>query len=60
MVAQCVSTAKAARSYQPGVHVPSVTWFGDDARQNIDWDVQTKHFDFLIKSGVTGGEIWRE
>lgn len=55
MVAQPASTARAARSYPPGIHVPSLTWFGNDARQEIDWNVQTRHFDFLVEGGVTGG-----
>lgn len=41
-------------SYPPGIHVPSLTWFLDDARQNIDWTVQQKHFEFLIENGVHG------
>ncbi|KAF2154479.1 aldolase [Myriangium duriaei CBS 260.36] len=41
-------------SYPPGIHVPSLTFFGDDARQEIDWTVQEKHFEFLITNGVHG------
>ena len=57
MVAQPTYTAKAARSYPAGVHVPSLTWFGNDESQEIDWNVQLKHFDFLVQGGVTGGKI---
>ncbi|TDZ18925.1 putative 4-hydroxy-2-oxoglutarate aldolase [Colletotrichum orbiculare MAFF 240422] len=40
--------------FPPGIHVPSLTWFGDDANQEIDWAVQTKHIEFLVKSGLHG------
>nr|OQO30080.1 hypothetical protein B0A51_02642 [Rachicladosporium sp. CCFEE 5018] len=41
-------------SYPPGIHVPSLTFFGDDQRQEIDWTTQERHFSFLAKSGVHG------
>ena len=44
----------ASYSFPPGIHVPSLTWFKDDASQEIDWDVQEKHFDFLISNGLHG------
>ncbi|ORX97510.1 hypothetical protein BCR34DRAFT_496842 [Clohesyomyces aquaticus] len=44
----------ASYAFPPGIHVPSLTWFKNDARQEIDWDVQDKHFDFLISSGLQG------
>lgn len=44
------STAKA---YPPGIHVPSLTWFGQD--QEIDWDLQRRHIEFLVSSGLDGG-----
>ncbi|TDZ29051.1 putative 4-hydroxy-2-oxoglutarate aldolase [Colletotrichum spinosum] len=40
--------------FPPGIHVPSLTWFGDDANQEIDWAVQTRHIEFLVKSGLHG------
>lgn len=46
----------AAKSFPPGIHVPSLTWFGDDADQEIDWAVQSKHLEFLVKSGLHGSE----
>ncbi|KAF6806157.1 4-hydroxy-2-oxoglutarate aldolase, mitochondrial 5 [Colletotrichum sojae] len=42
------------KPFPPGIHVPSLTWFADDASQEIDWAVQTKHIDFLVKSGLHG------
>lgn len=45
----------APQSYPHGIHAPSLTWFANDANQEIDWDVQKKHFEFLIKSGLDGG-----
>lgn len=41
-------------SFPPGIHVPSLTFFGNDARQEIDWEVQDKHFEFLISNGLHG------
>ncbi|KAK4539615.1 hypothetical protein LTR36_010498 [Oleoguttula mirabilis] len=43
-----------SRSYPPGVHVPSLTFFDATPRQEIDWDTQSKHLDFLVRSGVHG------
>ncbi|KAI1339153.1 dihydrodipicolinate synthetase [Xylariaceae sp. FL0016] len=42
------------RSFPPGIHPPSLTWFKDDAGQEIDWDVQKKHLTFLIQSSIHG------
>lgn len=41
-------------SFPPGIHVPSLTWFKDGKNQDIDWDVQEKHFEFLISNGLHG------
>ncbi|PSN65449.1 aldolase [Corynespora cassiicola Philippines] len=41
-------------SFPPGIHVPSLTWFKNDKGQEIDWDVQEKHFEFLISNGLHG------
>ncbi|KAB2100814.1 hypothetical protein AG0111_0g10859 [Alternaria gaisen] len=41
-------------SFPPGIHVPSLTWFKNDSNQEIDWDVQEKHFEFLISNGLHG------
>ncbi|KAI4642195.1 hypothetical protein J4E93_007339 [Alternaria ventricosa] len=41
-------------SFPPGIHVPSLTWFKNDTKQEIDWDVQGKHFEFLISNGLHG------
>lgn len=50
------SSSTAAKPFPPGVHVPSLTWFRSDKTQEIDWDVQTKHLEFLVNSGLHGGE----
>ncbi|CAM1502716.1 Fc.00g074920.m01.CDS01 [Cosmosporella sp. VM-42] len=42
------------KAFPPGIHVPCLTWFGSDASQEIDWDVQKKHIEFLITSGLDG------
>ncbi|KJR87957.1 uncharacterized protein SPSK_07785 [Sporothrix schenckii 1099-18] len=44
----------ASRPFPPGIHVPSLTWFRDTAAQEIDWDVQRTHFQFLATSGLHG------
>ena len=31
-----------------------MTWFKNDSSQEIDWDVQEKHFEFLISNGLHG------
>lgn len=48
------SNGTSQYSFPPGIHVPSLTFFGNDARQEIDWEVQDKHFEFLISNGLHG------
>ncbi|THC94320.1 hypothetical protein EYZ11_006196 [Aspergillus tanneri] len=36
------------------VHVPSYTWFKSDNSQTLDWDLQERHLEFLIRSGLHG------
>ncbi|EWZ00507.1 hypothetical protein FOYG_00354 [Fusarium oxysporum NRRL 32931] len=48
------SIATSSKSFPGGIHVPSLTWFANDANQEIDWDVQKKHIEFLINSGLDG------
>jgi dihydrodipicolinate synthase/N-acetylneuraminate lyase len=43
-----------AYSFPPGIHVPSLTWFKNDTNQDIDWEVQENHFEFLISNGLHG------
>lgn len=52
----CPSTAMA---FPGGIHVPTLTFFKNDTRQEIDWEVQEKHFEFLISSGVHGSRYHR-
>jgi 4-hydroxy-2-oxoglutarate aldolase len=47
----------APRVFPPGVHVPSLTWFADDKQQEIDWEIQTKHLEFLVGSGLHGSKL---
>ncbi|KAK6857844.1 hypothetical protein PG990_013504 [Apiospora arundinis] len=49
-----LSTSSASKAFPPGVHVPSLTWFRNDKTQEIDWDIQTKHIEFLVSSGLHG------
>ncbi|CAK7236039.1 hypothetical protein SBRCBS47491_009500 [Sporothrix bragantina] len=44
----------AGKPFPPGIHAPCLTWFGDDATQEIDWELQEKHIEFIISSGVHG------
>lgn len=46
----------AEPSFPPGIHVPALTFFHDDTRQEIDWETQEKHLDFLVRSGLHGSE----
>ncbi|KAM5346301.1 hypothetical protein ACJ41O_009306 [Fusarium nematophilum] len=46
--------ASTSKPYPPGVHVPSLTWFRGTAEQEIDWDLQRQHLEFLVKSGLHG------
>lgn len=45
------------KGYPPGIHVPSLTFFSNNARQDIDWEVQEAHMEFLISSGLHGSEL---
>lgn len=43
------------KAFPPGLHAPSVTFFLPDGdRQEIDWETQERHLDYLVKSGVHG------
>jgi 4-hydroxy-2-oxoglutarate aldolase len=48
------SLQHVVKSFPPGIHVPSLTWFGDDDSQEINWDLQERHLNFLITSGLHG------
>ncbi|EON97164.1 putative dihydrodipicolinate synthetase family protein [Phaeoacremonium minimum UCRPA7] len=49
-----MGSVSATKAYPPGVHVPSLTWFTGAADQEIDWPLQKKHLEFLVKSGLHG------
>lgn len=53
---QSGNASGSAKSFPPGIHVPSLTFFKDDERQEIDWDVQRSHIEFLVSSGLHGGK----
>jgi len=46
-----------AKPFPPGIHVPCLTWFIEDQHQSVDWDLQERHLQFLISSGLHGGEL---
>lgn len=50
------SLQQVARPFPPGIHVPSLTWFSNDYSQEIDWDLQERHLNFVITSGLHGGK----
>lgn len=43
-----------SKSFPPGIHGPSVTFFKDDEQQEIDWATQEQHLEFLVTSGLHG------
>lgn len=45
------------RPFPPGIHVPSLTFFEADGRQDIDWDTQESHLRYLIQAGVQGSKL---
>ncbi|KAJ5690274.1 hypothetical protein N7462_004666 [Penicillium macrosclerotiorum] len=40
--------------YPRGIHVPCLTWFKADTAQSIDWELQERHLEFLVSSGLHG------
>lgn len=42
------------QAYPPGIHVPCLTWFKSNPTQSIDWEVQERHLEFLVRSGLHG------
>lgn len=46
------ASGQKSKAFPPGISVPSLTWFKDDDLQEIDWDVQKKHLEFIISSGL--------
>jgi len=54
--AEVMSNGQSASKYSfaPGIHVPSLTFFKNNTTQEIDWEVQEKHFEFLISNGLHG------
>lgn len=42
--------------YPPGIHVPCLTWFVNDSNQEVDWELQKQHLEFLISSGLDGSK----
>ena len=44
------------KAYPPGIHVPCLTWFANGANQEVEWDLQRKHLEFLISSGLDGSK----
>lgn len=51
------STTQTTKSYPPGIHAPSVTFFKKTEQQEIDWVTQGQHLEFLVKSGVQGSRF---
>ncbi|KAH7375572.1 dihydrodipicolinate synthetase family protein [Plectosphaerella cucumerina] len=49
-----MGSVSASSSYLKGIHVPCLTWFKDDESQEIDWDLQRQHLEFVIDSQLEG------
>lgn len=47
-------SSRTTSSYPPGIHVPSLTFFDNTPRQEIDWETQSRHTSFLAQSGIHG------
>lgn len=47
------------KSFPPGIHAPSLTFFQNDEQQEIDWATQERHLEFLVTSGVHGSTFPR-
>lgn len=54
------SISTKGKSFPPGIHVPSLTWFKNDAEQEVDWDQQSRHIEFLVNSGLDGSMYTRK
>lgn len=49
---------QTTKPFPPGVHAPTVTFFLPDGdRQEIDWETQERHLEFLVKSGIHGSKF---
>lgn len=46
-----------SKPFPPGIHVPCLTWFSEDQNEEIDWELQTKHIEYVISSGVHGSKF---
>lgn len=49
------SVSVPQKGYLSGIHVPCLTWFKGDDAQEIDWDLQRRHLEFLVSSNIEGG-----
>ncbi|KAF2744143.1 aldolase [Sporormia fimetaria CBS 119925] len=48
------SSVQQKKPFPPGIHGPAVTFFKEDERQEIDWETQERHLEFMVKSGLHG------
>lgn len=44
------------KSFPPGIHAPSITFFQNTVQQEIDWATQEQHLKHLIDAGCHGGK----
>lgn len=49
-----MGSTQQKKPFPPGIHGPAVTFFKEDERQEVDWETQGKHLEFMIKSGLHG------
>jgi dihydrodipicolinate synthase/N-acetylneuraminate lyase len=48
------SQQQLTKSFLHGIHGPAVTFFKEDERQEVDWETQSRHLEFMVKSGLHG------
>ncbi|EEU38899.1 uncharacterized protein NECHADRAFT_55688 [Fusarium vanettenii 77-13-4] len=45
----------ASKPFPAGVYAASLTWFSEEEQQPINYEIQQRHLNHLIGSGLTGG-----
>jgi hypothetical protein len=53
-----MGSAQQKKQFPPGIHGPAVTFFKEDERQEIDWETQEKHLEFMVQSGLHGSMLF--
>jgi dihydrodipicolinate synthase/N-acetylneuraminate lyase len=48
------TTATRGKALPGGIYCPSISFFKPSPKQELDFDMYTKHMEFLAKAGVHG------